>query len=604
MCVLCEDNWRCFSNADFFRVCLSSDSCTIAPVFQYEFSTCLGGYSVTAADTEDYEVGWKYLNKSATTSVARKRRSVEEQFLYAKGNSKLVKYGDSSKVKERVRRSVEPIYASTSGRQQRRRVKSGETTKVYFVLDSAVLPDGSIMSCPSRWMYHNPLELRGFPYWGTLNFYGGGGYPADLGYDYSTALTVVADVNSHKWVGAQTRAVFVEFTVYNANTNLFGVAFLFMEFLPNGGAFPSASFSIARLYSYVGPFAKLILAMEVIMLFFMFYFMYREIKLMFKQKKEYFHGFWNWLEVALIVLEFVMVILFFARMWETDKNFIRFHDNPKAFTSFQYASASDMTLMYVIGILVFLVTIRFLKLLRFNRKMAFIGTTIGFIAKPIALFMISFSIIFFAYGSFAHLIFGPFNNNFKTLLSTSVTQMRILLGDFDYYDIESSDRVLGPLYFFTYMYVIVFFLMNMFLAIINDSFAEVKELENESSNEYEIVEFILTRFKAQFNFMRSPNKQIKTPFGLSPDIPFWEYKHRRDSIWSDSEFSTSTNYTSLKSKRSALAMGKDLDDLLERLGDMHKEDVESDEALMTSLQYATNSGPSSETTSVASEFMS
>ena len=32
----------------------------------------------------------------------------------------------------------------------------------------------------------------------------------------------------------------------------------------------------------------------------------------------------------------------------------------------------------------------------------------------------------------------------------------------------------GPLYFFTYIFFVFFVLMNMFLAIINDTYAEVK----------------------------------------------------------------------------------------------------------------------------------
>lgn len=254
-------------------------------------------YSVFTEESGDYDVGWKYLNKTSTTH-SRRRRSVEEQFAFRNRSKQetLRQFGDGIRI--RSRRAIVPVYTSTSGRQQRKKKLSGDTEKTYFVLDSAVLADGSIVSCPTRWFHRSALELRGFPFVGHMALYGGGGYPADLGYDYPTALTVVADLHTHNWVDKQTRAVFVEFTVYNANVNLFGIAYLFLEFLPTGGAFPTAHFAVSRLYSYTGPFSSIMLACQVLLILFMFYFLYREGKAIYKKRKAYFHGFFNWMEVG------------------------------------------------------------------------------------------------------------------------------------------------------------------------------------------------------------------------------------------------------------------------------------------------------------------
>ncbi len=54
------------------------------------------------------------------------------------------------------------------------------------------------------------------------------------------------------------------------------------------------------------------------------------------------------------------------------------------------------------------------------------------------------------------------------------TLFRIILGDFDYESIERAQRILGPLFFLTYVYFVFFVLLNMFLAIINDTYGEVK----------------------------------------------------------------------------------------------------------------------------------
>lgn len=508
-----------------------TDSCKIVENFQRFFNHCYPEYSFVNEENKDYDVGWKFLNESNTNS--RRRRSVEEQFAFRGGDRYLIEFGDSPRI--RSRRAIEPVYTSTSGRQQRRKKRPGNTAKNYYVLNSAMLPDGSIISCPSRWVHKSALDLRGYPFWGRMTIYSGGGYSADLGYDYPTALTVIADLHSHNWVDMQTRAVFVEFTVYNANTNLFGIAFLFLEFLPTGGAFPYAHFAVSRLYSYVGPFSHFILACQVLLILFMLYFMYREGKAIYKQRKAYFNGFFNWMEIVMIVCEFAMVVLFLGRLWEVDKNLGELRYNPKDFVSFQYAGAADESLTFIMGILVFLVTLRFLKLFRFNKRMSLLGSTIGECAKPLGSFFISFMLVFFAYAILAYLVFGLDNDKFRNFLTTIETQTSIILGDFDYEELESTNRILGPVYFFTFMYFSVFYLLNMFMAIINDCFADVKSSNDKQKNEYEMVEFILTRFKENLGLNRNrvgtaSKSRHSSGFPSSPPFLPSDYKHRDEDV--------------------------------------------------------------------------
>jgi len=44
-------------------------------------------------------------------------------------------------------------------------------------------------------------------------------------------------------------------------------------------------------------------------------------------------------------------------------------------------------------------------------------------------------------------------------LSSSFTQFRIILGDFDYNSIDNANRVLGPVYFVTYVFFVFFVLL-------------------------------------------------------------------------------------------------------------------------------------------------
>ena len=69
------------------------------------------------------------------------------------------------------------------------------------------------------------------------------------------------------------------------------------------------------------------------------------------------------------------------------------------------------------------------------------------------------------------------------------TLFRIILGDFDFHELEQADRVLGPLYFCLYVFFVFFVLLNMFLAIINDTYSEVKADIANQKNEFEIGDY-------------------------------------------------------------------------------------------------------------------
>ena len=56
---------------------------------------------------------------------------------------------------------------------------------------------------------------------GLLGIYGKGGYVKNLGQSQEESAQILAELNANNWIDRGTRAVFVDFTTYNANINLF-----------------------------------------------------------------------------------------------------------------------------------------------------------------------------------------------------------------------------------------------------------------------------------------------------------------------------------------------------------------------------------------------
>lgn len=78
--------------------------------------------------------------------------------------------------------------------------------------------------------------LQGLPTSGLQALYGGGGYVADLGTSRRKADRLIFQLNATDWIDVYTRAVFIEFTVYNPNVNLFAYINLLTEFTSTGEA--------------------------------------------------------------------------------------------------------------------------------------------------------------------------------------------------------------------------------------------------------------------------------------------------------------------------------------------------------------------------------
>jgi hypothetical protein len=98
-----------------------------------------------------------------------------------------------------------------------------------------------------RWTYQTSSQLQGSSSSGLISRYGGGGYVQDLTSNYASAQAQLADLEANLWLDRGTRVVFLDFTLYNANINLFCQIRLTVEFPASGGAVPSSTFSTVKL---------------------------------------------------------------------------------------------------------------------------------------------------------------------------------------------------------------------------------------------------------------------------------------------------------------------------------------------------------------------
>ncbi|ELU15801.1 hypothetical protein CAPTEDRAFT_39461, partial [Capitella teleta] len=81
----------------------------------------------------------------------------------------------------------------------------------------------------SAFLYHSAEFLNGTSLWGNLAVYSGGGYVAGFRGTFHNTIGLLDDLERNRWTDHFTRVVFVEFSVWNANTNLMSSFALLLE---------------------------------------------------------------------------------------------------------------------------------------------------------------------------------------------------------------------------------------------------------------------------------------------------------------------------------------------------------------------------------------
>lgn len=104
------------------------------------------------------------------------------------------------------------------------------------------------------------------------------------------------------WITRGTRAVFVDFSVYNANLNIFAVCKLVFEFPSTGGVITTAEFHSLRLIRFLEAFDWFILACEILVYIFIVYYIVEEVREIIYFRLAYFTKFWTYIDWTIIMV--------------------------------------------------------------------------------------------------------------------------------------------------------------------------------------------------------------------------------------------------------------------------------------------------------------
>ncbi|XP_065660223.1 uncharacterized protein LOC101236989 isoform X5 [Hydra vulgaris] len=370
-----------------------------------------------------------------------------------------------------------------------------ETRDFYFNWSLPIKYKSAINPSTMPWRYQTWQDLDGYPYAANLDTYYGGGYVIEIFPKWKNQ-DIINQAKDFRWIDRQTRAVIIEFALFNAATNYFNMVTMLLEFPASGGAIPNFSVLTFKLYTSTKGTGVAMLGSQILFIFVMFVFAIREYRFLYKTGWKYFYEFWNLVEFALILLSVIAVGFFFFKDHLAKVLLERMPaKKPQSFINFQFASYWDLTYVYIVSLIVFFVTLKFIKLLRFNCRVSMLSSTLKAAWYPLSMFGILFFIILCSVVSSSSIVFGILLDGYQTYFKTVASIISLLLGKFSYGQFENANAVLGPVFFFGFNVMVNWIIMNMFISILNDVFAEVRANLEYQNNDYEMVDFIIEHFK-------------------------------------------------------------------------------------------------------------
>ena len=346
--------------------------------------------------------------------------------------------------------------------------------------------------CPKPWQYVTARALKTVPVQGTMFAYGGGGYVANLGYNSESALDIMKSLEESHWIDDKTAAVLIECTFFEPSTSFYSFMRYLYERFPTGGIITSSAVKTVAVYLPHGSnsYRSFYQVCQMLLMLVILGFAIVEITKAFRGGRTYFKRFWSWIDIVLIFFAAsgIGIMLYKEKCTRDYVRNVRANpfDNWSADQIMFWSEIED----YLLSVVMFVVTVKSLRLIRFNPHIYQMRMTLRDSLFPLSSFALVFLVVIMAFASFALLFFGSSVLNYSTLPQAVRTLLQLVIGGkSSYYQLKfASDSFLGPLFIFVYLITAMAILVNMFIAILNESYTTSREETTKDSDDIDHAE--------------------------------------------------------------------------------------------------------------------
>lgn len=396
-------------------------------------------------------------------------------------------YSDSEVSSEAF--GADPVFLRSSSLSN----KNLRTSDFYNLSDR-----GKVNSLGIPYGFHytsiSSTEDSGFPIYFDVNFGG------------AKAKEIMTYAREGRYLDAQSKDLSLRLLTYNPNHKLFAYIYVLFTFETGGRIKLDYTLQTMSVELYNSQTDRIRMGFELLFVFLTAVDLCSELKDAVTSKLSsgfifgHFRSLWNYIDIINIGL-----FVYLAFLWATlavqaersygvaeryevyrdihaEGRFLQFNEGEleAMISSFRSTEAVAHRLNNYVttsAIALILLISRLLKVLDFQQKIGIVTRTIQNAAIDLFHWLILFSLIFFSYAFMGYTVFGSAISEFSTVGSACNTCFAIIMGE-----IKVTEKLLQlPNYFATHVYyysfltLVFFILVNVFLAILVDAYIEVKK---------------------------------------------------------------------------------------------------------------------------------
>jgi polycystin 1L2 len=353
-------------------------------------------------------------------------------------------------------------------------------TKDYSIdwtsFNSSFIPNIEMLNLYKSFQHMSASSLDNYPYMTGLNTYLGDGYVFNLTgslNELQSNLTLLRKLN---WIDRQTRAIFIQFLLFNPNINMFAYLNILFEILPSGNMINSIQIDTIKLYSNTKSTSILLIVYFILICLMLI----KEIPIMNKMKWKYLIQFWKLVNLFIISFSIASFAVSFNFYYNQQKSLdLISQTQGYSYINFQGLTISNNLLIILLALSCFFSSIKFIRLFRFNKKILFFSK----VFKKCLNNMINFSFIFLVFlFAFIQIMYFSFNDqvkDFKSFTTSIMTVFNILISRTPIAYLNNN-FIIVPFYF-----ILDFIILSIIVTILEDTFQLMKK-DEEFKDKYEI----------------------------------------------------------------------------------------------------------------------
>ena len=209
----------------------------------------------------------------------------------------------------------------------------------------------------------------------------------------------------------------------------------------------------------------------------------REIFRIYSHRSRYFQSVWHWVEMLQVVFSVLAVVIYLIRQRRVNTATGKLQENIDANISFQEAIIWQEADNAALGVLIFIVTVKLLRIIRLNSQVVVFSKALKISARSLSSFSIVLLTFFIAFLHFGVLMFGTGFERYSSVLKATYFQLELTLGRVKarpINELSETHNIYAKIFSFLILSTLTIVCMNFFIGMINDALLEAKNTAGQS----------------------------------------------------------------------------------------------------------------------------